>query len=126
MEQLFKKDGTSLKIMTEEDIKVVDIKKYITENDMYNIENAYYLNGIVYITIMMKSNSYGSGEIPFIKNSKFYPYGNAYGFVNIVSSQSDFGKILTAQIVENGNMYFWIYDHLDYGERITFIYPLKS
>ena len=41
MESVYKKDGTELKIMTEEDEKLVDIKDKVNLSDWYDIHNAY-------------------------------------------------------------------------------------
>ena len=54
MENVYKKDGTELKIMTEEDEKLIDIKDKLNLNDWYDVHNAYCSNGIVYITLMIR------------------------------------------------------------------------
>lgn len=127
MEQLFKKDGTSLKIMTDEDINLVDIKDKVNLSNWYDIHNAYCSNGIVYITLMIRSgNDFATKKSQLINDSRYYPYGAAYGFVNIQSSASDMNKILIVNISSFGEIYTWISGQLEYGEIVTFIYPLKS
>lgn len=127
METLYKKDGTSLKIMTEEDEKLVDIKSKLNLNDWYEVHNAYCSNGVVYITIMIRSgNDFNQKESQLINDSRYYPYGSAYGFVNIQSSESDVNKIMNTMIKSSGKVYAWIPKVLTYGEIVTFIYPLKS
>ena len=127
MEQVYKKDGTELKIMTEEDEKLVDIKDKVNLSDWYDIHNAYCSNGIVYITLMIRSgNSSNEKESQLINDSRYYPYGNAYGFVSIQSSESDVNKIMNTMIKSSGKVYAWIPKALTYGEIVTFIYPLKS
>lgn len=127
METLYKKDGTSLKIMTNEDEKLVDIKDKLYVSDWYDIHNAYCSNGIVYITLMIRSgNSSNEKESQLINDSRYYPYGTAYGFVNIQSSESDVNKIMNTMIKSSGKVYAWIPKVLTYGEIVTFIYPLKS
>lgn len=127
MEQVYKKDGTELKIMTEEDEKLVDIKDKVNLSDWYDIHNAYCSNGIVYITLMIRSgNDFATKKSQLINDSRYYPYGTAYGFVNIQSSASDMNKILIVNISSFGEIYTWISGQLEYGEIVTFIYPLKS
>ena len=127
MEQVYKKDGTSLNIMTEEDEKLIDIKDKLIKSNWYDIQNAYCSNGIVYITLLIKSgNDFQQKETQLISDSKYYPYGSAYGFINIHSSASDVDKILNARISSSGNLYEWMSQALSYGELVTFIYPLKS
>ena len=127
MESVYKKDGTELKIMTEEDEKLVDIKSKLNLNDWYDVHNAYCSNGIVYITLMIRSgDSSSEKESQLINDSRYYPYGNAYGFVSIQSSESDVNKIMNTMIKSSGKVYAWISKVLTYGEIVTFIYPLKS
>ena len=127
MEQVYKKDGTSLKIVTEEDVKVIDLLPYITTSDWYDVHNAYCSNGVVYITIMIRSgNDFQQKESQLINDSRYYPYGTAYGFVNIQSTATDINKILIVNISNFGEIYTWINGQLEYGEIVTFIYPLKS
>ena len=127
MENVYKKDGTELKIMTEEDEKLIDIKDKLNLNDWYDVHNAYCSNGIVYITLMIRSgDSSSEKESQLINDSRYYPYGNAYGFVNIQSSESDVNKIINTMIKSSGKVYAWIPKVLTYGEIVTFIYPLKS
>ena len=127
MEQAYKKDGTPIKIMTEEDEKLVDIKSKLNLNDWYDVHNAYCSNGIVYITLMIRSgDSSSEKESQLINDSRYYPYGNAYGFVSIQSSESDVNKIMNTMIKSSGKVYAWIPKVLTYGEIVTFIYPLKS
>ena len=126
MEQVYKKDGTPIKIMTEEDEKLVDIKSKLNLNDWYDVLNAYCSNRVVYITIMIRSgNDFKEKETQLINDSRYYPYGNAYGFVSIQSSESDVNKIINATIKSSGSLYTWIPQSLSYGELVTFIYPLK-
>lgn len=127
MEQVYKKDGTSLKIVTEEDIKLVDIKDKVNLSNWYDIYNAYCSNGIVYITLMIRSgNDFATKKSQLINDSRYYPYGTAYGFVNIQSTATDMNKILIVNINNSGEIYTWINGQLEYGEIVTFIYPLKS
>ncbi|QUN13698.1 hypothetical protein KEC48_03990 [Clostridium sp. C1] len=127
MENVYKKDGTELKIMTEEDEKLIDIKDKLNLNDWYDVHNAYCSNGIVYITLMIRSgDSSSEKESQLINDSRYYPYGNAYGFVSIQSSESDVNKIMNTMIKSSGKVYAWIPKVLTYGEIVTFIYPLKS
>lgn len=127
MEQVYKKDGTSLNIMTEEDEKLVDIKDKVNLSNWYDIYNAYCSNGIVYITLMIRSgNDFATKESQLINDSRYYPYGTAYGFVNIQSTANDINKILSVNINNYGEIYTWINGQLEYGEIVTFIYPLKS
>lgn len=127
MEQVYKKDGTSLNIMTEEDEKLVDIKSKLNLSDWYDIHNAYCSNGIVYITLMIRSgNDFATKESQLINDSRYYPYGTAYGFVNVQSTANDINKILIVNINNYGEIYTWINGQLEYGEIVTFIYPLKS
>lgn len=127
MESVYKKDGTSLNIMTEEDEKLVDIKSKLNLNDWYDVHNAYCSNGIVYITLMIRSgDSSSEKESQLINDSRYYPYGNAYGFVSIQSSESDVNKIMNTMIKSSGKVYAWIPKVLTHGEIVTFIYPLKS
>ena len=127
MEQVYKKDGTSLNIMTEEDEKLVDIKDKVNLSDWYDIDNAYCSNGIVYITLMIRSgNDFSTKKSQLINDSRYYPYGTAYGFVNIQSSASDMNKILVVNISSFGEIHTWIREQLEYREIVTFIYPLKS
>ena len=127
MEQAYKKDGTPIKIMTEEDEKLVDIKSKLNLNDWYDVHNAYCSNGVVYIAIMIRSgNDFQQKESQLINDSRYYPYGSAYGFVNIQSSATDVDKILNARISSSGSLYVWMSQALSYGELVTFIYPLKS
>lgn len=127
MEQAYKKDGTPIKIMTDEDAKLVDIKDKVNLSNWYDIQNAYCSNGVVYITIMIRSgNDFQQKESQLINDSRYYPYGSAYGFVNIQSSATDVDKILNARISSSGSLYVWMSQALNYGELVTFIYPLKS
>ena len=127
MDNVYKKDGTELKIMTEEDEKLIDIKDKLNLNDWYDVHNAYCSNGIVYITLMIRSgDSSSEKESQLINDSRYYPYGNAYGFVSIQSSESDVNKIMNTMIKSSGKVYAWIPKVLTYGEIVTFIYPLKS
>lgn len=127
MEQVYKKDGTSLNIMTEEDEKLVDIKDKVNLSNWYDIHNAYCSNGIVYITLMIRSgNDFATKESQLINDSRYYPYGTAYGFVNVQSTANDINKILTVNINNYGEIYTWINGQLEYREIVTFIYPLKS
>lgn len=127
MEQVYKKDGTSLKIMTEEDEKLIDIKEKLIESNWYDIQNAYCSNGIVYITLLINGgNDFQQKETQLINDSRYYPYGSAYGFVIIQSSASDINKILNIRISSSGSLYVWMSQALNYGELVTFIYPLKS
>lgn len=127
MEQVYKKDGTELKIMTEEDEKLVDIKDKVNLSNWYDIHNAYCSNGIVYITLMIRSgNDFATKESQLINDSRYYPYGTAYGFVNVQSTANDINKILIVNINNYGKIYTWINGQLEYGEIVTFIYPLKS
>lgn len=127
MEQVYKKDGTEIKIMTEEDEKLVDIKSKLNLSDWYDIHNAYCSNGIVYITLMIRSgNDFATKESQLINDSRYYPYGTAYGFVNVQSTANDINKILIVNINNYGEIYTWINGQLEYGEIVTFIYPLKS
>lgn len=127
MEQVYKKDGTSLNIMTEEDEKLVDIKDKVNLSNWYDIHNAYCSNGIVYITLMIRSgNDFATKESQLINDSRYYPYGTAYGFVNVQSTANDINKILIVNINNYGEIYTWINGQLEYGEIVTFIYPLKS
>ena len=127
MEQVYKKDGTSLNIMTEEDEKLVDIKDKVNLSNWYDIHNAYCSNGIVYITLMIHSgNDFSTKESQLINDSRYYPYGTAYGFVNVQSTANDINKILIVNINNYGEIYTWINGQLEYGEIVTFIYPLKS
>ena len=127
MEQVYKKDGTSLNIMTEEDEKLVDIKDKVNLTNWYDIHNAYCSNGIVYITLMIRSgNDFATKESQLINDSRYYPYGTAYGFVNVQSTANDINKILIVNINNYGEIYTWINGQLEYGEIVTFIYPLKS
>lgn len=57
MENVYKKDGTPIKIMTDEDAKLVDIKDKVNLSNWYDIHNAYCSNGIVYITLMIRSGN---------------------------------------------------------------------
>lgn len=127
MEQVYKKDGTSLNIMTEEDEKLVDIKDKVNLSNWYDIHNAYCSNGIVYITLMIRSgNDFATKESQLINDSRYYPYGTAYGFVNVQSTANDINKILIVNINNYGEIYTWMNGQLEYGEIVTFIYPLKS
>ena len=127
MEQVNKKNSASLKIMTDEDINLVDIKDKVNLSNWYDIHNAYCSNGIVYITLMIRSgNDFATKESQLINDSRYYPYGTAYGFVNIQSTASDMNKILIVNISSFGEIYTWINGQLEYGEIVTFIYPLKS
>lgn len=127
MEQVYKKDGTEIKIMTEEDEKLVDIKSKLNLSDWYDIHNAYCSNGIVYITLMIRSgNDFATKESQLINDSRYYPYGTAYGFVNVQSTVNDINKIIIVNISSFGEIYTWINGQLKYGEIVTFIYPLKS
>ena len=127
MEQVYKKDGTEIKIMTEEDEKLVDIKSKLNLSDWYDIHNAYCSNGIVYITLLIHSgNDFATKESQLINDSRYYPYGTAYGFVNVQSTATDINKILIVNISNLGEIYTWINGQLEYGEIVTFIYPLKS
>lgn len=127
MEQAYKKDGTPIKIMTDEDAKLVDIKDKVNLSNWYDIHNAYCSNGIVYITLMIRSgNDFATKKSQLINDSRYYPYGTAYGFVNIQSSASDMNKILIVNISSFGEIYTWISGQLEYEEIVTFIYPLKS
>lgn len=127
MEQVYKKDGTPIKIMTDEDAKLVDIKDKVNLSNWYDIYNAYCSNGIVYITLMIRSgNDFATKKSQLINDSRYYPYGTAYGFVNIQSTATDINKILIANISSFGEIHTWINGQLEYGEIVTFIYPLKS
>ena len=127
MEQVYKKDGTELKIMTEEDKKLVDIKSKLNFNDWYDVRNAYCSNGVVYITIVIRGgNDFHEKESQLLNDSRYYPYGSACGFVNIQSSVTNVDKILNAKISSSGSLYVWVSQALNYGEPVTFIYPLKS
>lgn len=127
MENVYKKDGTSLNIMTKEDAKLVDIKDKVNLSNWYDIHNAYCSNGIVYITLMIRSgNDFATKESQLINDSRYYPYGTAYGFVNVQSTANDINKILIVNINNYGEIYTWINGQLEYGEIVTFIYPLKS
>lgn len=127
MEQAYKKDGTPIKIMTDEDVKLVDIKDKVNLSNWYDIHNAYCSNGIVYITLMIRSgNNFDTKKSQLINDSRYYPHGTAYGFVSIQSTASDINKILIVNISSFGEIYTWISGQLEYGEIVTFIYPLKS
>lgn len=127
MESVYKKDGTSLNIMTEEDEKLVDIKDKVNLSNWYDIRNAYCSNGIVYITLMIHNgNDFATKESQLINDSRYYPYGTAYGFVNVQSTANDINKILIVNINNYGEIYTWINGQLEYEEVVTFIYPLKS
>ena len=110
-----------------EDEKLVDIKDKVNLSDWYDIQNAYCSNGIVYITLVIRSgNDFSTKESQLINDSRYYPYGAAYGFVNIQSTFTDINKILTVHISNLGEIHTWINGQLEYGEIVTFIYPLKS
>lgn len=127
MEQVYKKDGTSLKIMTEEDMKAINLVPYINQADWYDVHNAYCSNGVVYITIMIRGgNDFHEKESQLLNDSRYYPYGSACGFVNIQSSVTNVDKILNAKISSSGSLYVWVSQAINYGELVTFIYPLKS
>ena len=126
MEQVYKKDGTEIKIMTEEDMKAIDLVPYINTSDWYDIHAAYCINRVVTIALQIRSGTTDVKRTQLINDEKFYPLGDAFGFVNIQSSVNDVGKILDARLRSNGEIYIWIKEALSYGEFVTFIYPLKS
>ena len=76
--------------------------------------------------MIRSGNDFATKKSQLINDSRYYPYGTAYGFVNIQSSASDMNKILIVDISSFGEIYTWISGQLEYGEIVTFIYPLKS
>lgn len=126
MENVYKKDGTSLNIMTEEDVKVIDLLPYINTSDWYDVHIAYCSSRIVTITILIRSGVVDAKRTQLINDERFFPSNAVYGFVNIQSSINDVGKILDTRINTNGEVYIWVAKELSYGELVTFIYPLKS
>lgn len=126
MEQVYKKDGTSLKIMTEEDMKAINLVPYINQADWYEVHTAYCANKVVTIALLIKSKTTNIKEAQLINDERYYPLGDAFGIVTIQSSATDVGKILDTRIKSTGKIYMWIKEALSYGELVTFIYPLKS
>lgn len=126
MEQIYKKDGTSLNIMTEEDMKEINLVPYINTSNWYYIQTAYCINRVVTIALLIRSGTTDVKRTQLINDEKFYPLVDASGFVNIQSSVNDVGKILDTKLHSNGEIYIWIKEALSYGELVTFIYPLKS
>lgn len=126
METLYKKDGTPIKIMTDEDMKAINLVPYINKADWYEIHTAYCVNRVITITLLVKKGTVNTNETQLINDERYYPLGDVFGIVNIQSSVMDVGKILDTRLRSTGNVYMWIGESLSYGELVTFIYPLKS
>ena len=72
MESVYKKDGTSLKIVTEEDVKVIDLLPYINTSDWYDVHIAYCSSRIVTITILIRSGVVDAKRTQLINDERFF------------------------------------------------------
>lgn len=126
MEQAYKKDGTSLKIMTEEDTSYINIQGKIVNDERINVLSSYVLRQVVYLNIAVVAGSTGDIKFKLFTDEKFYPHNDVYGFANCPVSSSDINKFLNIRINSKGELNLWIQSPLTQNEVVTFIYPLKS
>ena len=104
-----------------------DFTSEITNNNnqYFNITNAYFENGVVFIEGVVKSGWQGNKQVQMIP-LKYCPRITANVTLAYNSSNADMNKISAMYVDGNGNLYVWAVESLDYAERFNVIYPLKS
>lgn len=95
------------------------------DNQYFHISNAYYENGVVFIEGVIKSGWKGDKQIQMIP-SKYCPRIVSNVTLAYNSSNLDQNKISAMHITGSGNLYAWVIENLNYDERFSVTYPLKS
>lgn len=97
----------------------------ILDSSAASVIYAYVENGIVLIAFSLRPGVHGSIQIAKV-NSQFAPRTFAGGTYICLSSGVDRDKIPSAYIGAEGNITVWFLEDLSYGERLTFVYPLRG
>lgn len=95
------------------------------KNQYFNITNAYFENGVVFIVGVVKSGWKGDIQVQMIP-LKYCPRMPTYATLSYNSASGDMNKISTAYVNSSGNLYVWVIESLVYDERFSIMYPLKS
>ena len=104
-----------------------DFTSEITENNnqYFNITNAYFENGVVFIEGVVKSGWEGAKQVQMIP-LKYCPRISSIAILSYNSSNADMNKISAMSVNSYGNLYAWVVESLDYNGEFNFMYPLKS
>lgn len=95
------------------------------DNQYFHIANAYYENGVVLMEGVIKSGWKGDKQVQMIP-SKYCPRIASNVTLAYNVSNSDQNKISAMYINGSGFLYAWVIENLDYNERFSVVYPLKS
>ena len=104
-----------------------DFTSEITNNNnqYFNITNAYFENGVVFIEGVVKSGWQGNKQVQMIP-LKYCPRITTNVTLAYNSSNADMNKISAMYVDGNGNLYSWVVESLNYNVRFSVVYPLKS
>ena len=97
----------------------------ILDSSAASVISAYAENGSVLILFGLRTGVHGSIQIAEI-NTQFAPRVRVGGTYVCLSSGMDAQKIPSAYIDEQGKVTVWFLEDLSYGERLTFVYPLRQ
>ena len=95
------------------------------DNQYFYIANAYYENGVVLIEGVIKSGWRGDKQVQMIP-LKYCPRISSNLTLAYNASNNDINKISAAYVNSSGFLYAWVVESLDYNERFSVVYPLKS
>lgn len=95
------------------------------DNQYFYIANAYFENGVVLIEGVVKSGWRGDKQVQMIP-LKYCPRISSNLTLAYNASNNDINKISAAYVNSSGNLYAWVVESLDYNERFSVVYPLKS
>lgn len=94
-------------------------------NQYFNITNAYFENGVVFIEGAVKSGWQGTKQVQMIP-FKYCPRILSSAILYSNSMQTDINKISVMIVNSFGDLYAWVVESLDYNVEFIIMYPLKS
>lgn len=97
----------------------------ILDSSAASVIYAYTENGTVLIAFSLRPGVRGAIQIAKI-NAQFTPRTFVGGTYVCLSSGMDRDKIASAYIDDQGKVTVWFLEDLSYGERLTFVYPLRG
>ncbi len=95
------------------------------DNQHFNIGSAYFENGTVFISGVIKSGWSGVNKTKMIP-PRYCPRAASNMVISFVSSNLDRTKVSSSYITAEGELVVWLIERLDYNEAFSVTYPLKS
>lgn len=95
------------------------------DNQYFYVSNAYFENGVVLMEGVIKSGWRGDKQVQMIP-LRYCPRVVSNAIISYNTSNLDQNKISSMYLTGSGYMYAWVVENLNYNERFSIIYPLKS